>query len=70
MEESIPFQLRELTYLSVIFQKLIPVVINYLQESLGSSWTEHAEKGWLQTLTVINTIIFSVYDAESQSEED
>ncbi|KAG0730480.1 hypothetical protein GWK47_028182 [Chionoecetes opilio] len=46
------------------FQLLLsPVLVKYLRDNLGAAWSPVAEEGWTQVLKVINSVIFSVYEA-------
>lgn len=49
------------------FDLLAPVLIIYLNKTLGSAWTPVAEEAWIKGMKVINSVILSSYDNPQQS---
>ncbi|XP_076041209.1 globin-like [Oratosquilla oratoria] len=51
------------------FELLAPVMIKFLKDSLGPHWSQQAEEAWKLALKVINSVIFSSYDAPDSDDE-
>lgn len=45
------------------FELLAPVLLKYLKDNLGAAWSPVAEEAWTKAMKVINSVIFSSYDA-------
>uniref|UniRef100_A0A0P4W708 Globin domain-containing protein n=1 Tax=Scylla olivacea TaxID=85551 RepID=A0A0P4W708_SCYOL len=45
------------------FELLSPILVKFLRDTLGSAWSPVAEEGWTQAMKVINSVIFSGYEA-------